>query len=58
LMQVKRPIAYFIKALGARNMAKSTYEKELRAVLLAIEHWIPYLLGRKFMVSTDQKSLK
>jgi hypothetical protein len=58
LMQDKRPIAYFSKALGVRNLAKSAYEKELMALVLAIQHWRPYLLGRKFIVSTDQKSLK
>ncbi|MCH81106.1 RNA-directed DNA polymerase (Reverse transcriptase), partial [Trifolium medium] len=58
LMQDKKPIAYFSKALGMRNLAKSTYEKELMAVVLAIQHWRPYLLGRKFVVSTDHKSLK
>lgn len=58
LMQEKRPIAYFSKALGVRNVAKSAYEKELMAVGLAIQHWRPYLLGRRFTVSTDQKSLK
>jgi hypothetical protein len=58
LMQEKRPIAYFSKALGVKNLTKSAYEKELMAVVLAIQHWRPYLLGRKFVVSTDQKSLK
>ncbi|CAJ2651205.1 unnamed protein product [Trifolium pratense] len=58
LMQDKKPVAYFSKALGVRNLAKSAYEKELMAVVLAIQHWRPYLLGRKFVVSTDQKSLK
>ncbi|CAJ2651382.1 unnamed protein product [Trifolium pratense] len=58
LMQDKRPIAYYSKALGVRNLTKSAYEKELMAVVLAIQHWRPYLLGRKFTVSTDQKSLK
>lgn len=58
LMQQKRPVAYFSKALGVRNLAKSAYEKELMAVVLAIQHWRPYLLGRKFVVSTDQRSLK
>jgi hypothetical protein len=56
----KETVAYFSKALGVRNLAKSVYEKELMgmAVVLAIQHWRPYLLGRKFVVSTDQKSLK
>ncbi|MCI03438.1 Ty-3/Gypsy retrotransposon polyprotein [Trifolium medium] len=58
LMQDRKPIAYFSKALGARNLTKSAYEKELMAVVLVIQHWRPYLLGRKFIVSTDQKSLK
>jgi hypothetical protein len=58
LMQNKRPVAYFSKALGVRNVTKSAYEKELMAVVLAIQHWRPYLLGRRFTVSTDQKSLK
>jgi hypothetical protein len=58
LMQGKKPVAYFSKALGVRNLTKSAYEKELMVVVLAIQHWRPYLLGRKFIVSTDQKSLK
>ncbi|GAU40484.1 hypothetical protein TSUD_286390 [Trifolium subterraneum] len=58
LMQDRKPIAYFSKALSGRNLTKSTYEKELMAVVLAIQHWRPYLLGRRFSVSTDQKSLK
>ncbi|PNX93254.1 Ty3/gypsy retrotransposon protein, partial [Trifolium pratense] len=58
LLQDSRPIAYFSKALGVRNLTKSAYEKELMAVVLSIQHWRPYLIGRKFVVSTDQKSLK
>ncbi|KAK2383154.1 hypothetical protein QL285_070639 [Trifolium repens] len=58
LMQDKRHVAYYSKALGVKNLAKSAYEKELTAIVLAIQHWRPYLLGRKFIVSTDQKSLK
>jgi hypothetical protein len=58
LMQGKNPIAYFSKALGPRNLVKSAYEKELMACVLAIQHWRPYLLGRRFVVSTEQRSLK
>ncbi|GAU31427.1 hypothetical protein TSUD_221980 [Trifolium subterraneum] len=33
-------------------------ECDASGVVLAIQHWRSYLLGRKFIVSTDQKSLK
>nr|GEW24460.1 retrotransposon-related protein [Tanacetum cinerariifolium] len=57
LMQSQRPIAYFSKALSDQNLSKSAYEKEIMALVLAIQHWRPYLLGRSFTVFTDQ-SLK
>lgn len=55
LMQKKKPIAYFSKALSKNNLVKSTYEKELMALVLAVHHWRPYLLGRKFVVYSDKK---
>ncbi|PNX98963.1 Ty3/gypsy retrotransposon protein [Trifolium pratense] len=58
LMQDKKPIAFFSKALSGKSLAKSAYERELMAVALAVQHWRPYLLGRHFTVTTDQKSLK
>lgn len=58
LMQEQRPMAYFSKAMGSRNLTKSTYEKELMAVALSIQHWRLYLLGRKFKVYSNQRSLK
>ncbi|GJV84737.1 retrotransposon-related protein [Tanacetum coccineum] len=58
LMQSKRPIAYFSKALSDMNLNKSAYEKEIMALVLVIQHWRPYLLGRNFTVFTNQKSLK
>jgi hypothetical protein len=58
LMQKKQPIAYFSKALSDGNLAKSVYEKELMALVLCIQHWRHYLLGKPFIVHTDHKSLK
>lgn len=56
LVQQGQPIAYFSKALYPKIVSHSAYE-EFMALALAINHWRPYLLGRKFVVKTDQKSL-
>lgn len=58
LMQDGRLLAYFIKAISSKHLSKSIYEKELMAVVLAIQHWRYYLMGRAFEVHTNQRSLK
>jgi len=58
LMQSNRPIAFLSKALKGRALHMSTYEKELFALVTAVQKWRPYLLGRPFVVKTDQQSLK
>jgi hypothetical protein len=58
LSQQKRPIAFLSKALGPTKRAWAIYAKEMLAVMEAIKTWRPYLLGRKFQIQTDQKSLK
>ena len=58
LMQDSHPIAYLSKALSPKHQALSTYEKEFMAVVLVVEKWRPYLLGRHFVIKTDHFSLK
>jgi hypothetical protein len=43
IQQDGHPMAYVSKALGPKNQALSTYEKECLAILLAVEHWRQYL---------------
>lgn len=58
LMQQGRPMAYHSQALKCKNLALSTYEKELLALVIAVKRWRAYLVGRHFTVKTDQQSLK
>jgi hypothetical protein len=58
LMQSNRPIAFLSKALKGKALHMSVYEKELFALVTAIQKWRPYLLGKPFVVRTDQQSLK
>lgn len=58
LMQDRQPIAYFSQGLSVRARNKSIYERELMAVVLSVQKWRHYLLGRKFTVVSNQKALK
>lgn len=57
LQQDGHPIAYISKALGPKNQGLSTYEKESLAILMAVDHWRPYLQAAEFTIRTYQKSL-
>ncbi|GKB30446.1 ty3-gypsy retrotransposon protein [Tanacetum coccineum] len=58
LSQEEKLIAFFSKKLSPRMRASSTYIRELYAITEAVKKWRQYLLGRKFRVFTDQRSLK
>ena len=58
LMQNQRPVAFFSQALPITHRFKAVYERELMAIVLAVQNRRPYLLGKPFVVRTDQKSLK
>lgn len=51
-------VVFFSKVLHGRNLLLSTYEREMLALVLAIQKWKHYLLGRSFIVRTDHASLK
>ncbi|KAA0065905.1 transposon Tf2-1 polyprotein isoform X1 [Cucumis melo var. makuwa] len=55
LTQAKRPIVYFSRTLSTRDRARPVYERELIAVVFAMQRWRPYLLERKLIVKTDQR---
>jgi hypothetical protein len=58
LMQEGRPLPFTSEKLSKRNMGKPIYEKEMLAILHAVELWRPYLLGQRFQIKTDHQSLK
>ena len=57
-MQNGHHIAFFSKKLGPRRRSASTYHKELYAIVEAVQKWRQYLLGREFIIRSDQQSLR
>ncbi|EOY00512.1 Polyprotein, putative [Theobroma cacao] len=53
----ERPIAFVSYALQQRHLLLSTYEKEILALVLAVQKWRAYLLGRQFIIRTDHQNL-
>lgn len=58
LMQDSKPIAYFSEKLKGAALNYSTYDKELYALVRALQIWQHYLWSREFIIHSDHQSLK
>ncbi|KAH9716981.1 Endonuclease [Citrus sinensis] len=58
LMPEGRPIAYFSEKLSGAALNYPTYDKEMYALVRALETWQHYLLPKEFVIHTDHESLK
>ena len=58
LLQGNRPIAYLSEKLNRATLNYPTYDKELYAVVRALETWQHYLMPKEFVIHTDHESLK
>ena len=54
---IELPISYASKTFTKGESNKSTIEQELTAIHWAINHFRPYLYGRRFTVKTDHRPL-
>ena len=58
LSQANHPIAYENCQLQPQEKSLGIYEKELLAMIHALDSWKHYLLGTPFIIRTDHHSIK
>ena len=58
LMQDRTPIAYFSEKLSGATLNYPNYDKELYALVRALETWQHYLWPKEFIIHSDHESLK
>ncbi|XP_071900973.1 uncharacterized protein [Coffea arabica] len=58
LLQEGHLVAYFSEKLNGAALNYSTYDKELMALVRALQTWQHYLRPREFVLHTDHESLK
>ncbi|RDX94050.1 Retrovirus-related Pol polyprotein from transposon 17.6, partial [Mucuna pruriens] len=58
LLQEGHPMAYFSEKLKSAQLNFSTYDKELYALIRALQVWQHYLLPKEFVIHNDREALK
>jgi len=58
LLQEGHPIAYFSEKLKESHLNYSTYDKELYALVRALQNWQHYHFPKEFVIHSDHESLK
>ena len=58
LSQHHHPLAFFSKPFCSKLLPASTYVRELAAITTTVKKWRQYLLGHRFVIPTDHRSLK
>lgn len=57
LTQNGHPVAFESKKLDKHQLNYSVHDKEMCAIMHALERWRPFLLGKHFKIYTDHRSL-
>ena len=57
-MQKDRVVAYASRQLRLNEVRYPTHDLELAAIVFALKTWRHFLLGERFTLYTDHKSLK
>jgi len=58
LMQEGQLIAFTSRVLSPLHLSLTVYDNEMLAIIHATTKWMPYLIGRRFQIHTDHRSLK
>ena len=57
-MGLEHTVGFFCRALSGFERNYAAYEVELNAVALAVEHFRMFLLGKEFLLRTDNAALR
>jgi len=58
ILQEGHPIAYFSEKIKGSYLNYSTYDKELYALVRALQNWQHYIFPKEFVIHSDHESLK